>query len=120
MKKREELIKETHEGCGLSKEAVALSGHRGRDRCYAILRRTYFWPNMYEQILKYCKLCVLCQKINPAIFKVRDALHPVGVPKRVMAQLGIDLCQLPLAHGKKYLILAIDIFLKVGGGKGTP
>ncbi len=39
-------------------------------------------------------------------------MHPVGVPTRHMAQLGIDLSQMPEVDGMKFFIVAIDYFTK--------
>ena len=39
-------------------------------------------------------------------------MTPVGVPAQVMAQIGIDICELPEVDGYRYLVVAVDYFSK--------
>ncbi|KAK3922217.1 Ubiquitin carboxyl-terminal hydrolase 36 [Frankliniella fusca] len=106
------LIKMFHEGTDSSLESASMGSHIGRDRLVRALKERYYWQTMYSQAERYCQLCITCKTINPASLKVSDVMHPVGVPTRHMAQLGIDLSQMPEVDGMKYFIVAIDYFTK--------
>jgi len=109
---QERLIKMFHEGSEVSRESTAMSSHRGRDRLIRALSERYYWQNMYTQAERFCQLCITCKTVNPSSLKVSDPMHPVGVPTRHMAQLGIDISQMPEVDGMKYIIVAIDYFTK--------
>ncbi|KAK3917716.1 Gypsy retrotransposon integrase-like protein 1, partial [Frankliniella fusca] len=109
---QERLIKIFHEGTEDSSESTAMSSHKGRDRLVAALKERFYWQSMYSQAERYCQLCITCKTVNPASLKVSDCMQPVGVPTRHMAQIGIDLSQMPEIDGKKYIIVAIDYFTK--------
>jgi len=60
------ILKMIHEGSSESKEAVALSSHRGRDATLHILNQRYYWPSMTLDTKQYIKECNICQRVNPA------------------------------------------------------
>ena len=41
-----------------------------------------------------------------------NKLHSIPVPKEVMAQIGVDICNLPEVDGFKHIVVAIDYFSK--------
>ena len=49
-----ELLKETHD--------PQWAGHSGKDRMYALLSRSYYWPKMELDIELYVKTCLVCQQ----------------------------------------------------------
>jgi len=118
-RERRKVIKEAHQGATTSKEATALGSHRGRDRTYNVLRFRYSWPLMYNDVEEYCSTCFECQIYNPSMLKIKDELHPVPIPKRVMSQIGIDLSHMPKSKGMEYMVLAVDYFTKWVEGNFT-
>ena len=53
-------------------------GHFGFDKLYASLRELYYWPNMWQDLLKaYIPSCVNCQCNKDTTSKPTDPLHPL-------------------------------------------
>ena len=46
---REEVLESNHD--------YVLAGHGGIGKTYAKVSRTYFWPNMHDDVVQYCKRC---------------------------------------------------------------
>lgn len=117
---RKNILKIIHEGAGVSVEAKALSGHRGRDATQRLLRQRFFWPAMTHDAREYISECPVCQKVNPSSLKVVPDLQPISVPMKVMEQIGIDIIQLPESSGLKYAVVAIDYFSKWSEARALP
>src|ERR1044072_8113327 len=83
------------------------------------IRTQYFWPQMYETIHEYVKNCDVCQRRRTA--KDHQVLHPIAIVKPFY-QIGIDYVgPLPITEKKnKYIIVAIDYFMKWPEAKATP
>ena len=65
---REEVMDSNHN--------YILAGHGGMKKTYARIGRTYFWPNMQEDINDYCNRCHLCLRKKDAHIK-KSPLHPL-------------------------------------------
>lgn len=48
----ENLIKEKHSG--------GLVGHFGIEKSVALVNESYFWPQIYKDVLKYVQECRTC------------------------------------------------------------
>jgi len=51
---RRELLKETYD--------PQWAGHPGKERMYALLSRSYYWPKMELDIELYVRTCLVCQQ----------------------------------------------------------
>ena len=40
------------------------NGHFGVDKCYHTLARSYYWPNMFQDLWEYINKCVRCNQRN--------------------------------------------------------
>lgn len=67
-----------------------LSGHLGRLKTLLKLLDIAYWPNVRNDVWKYCKECTICQKYKPAITKLSGHLQstPVIEPGHMF---GVDL-----------------------------
>lgn len=106
------IISSVHQGFGDSSHAKSMSCHYGRDATYEKISKRYYWNGMLEDVGKFIHECEICQKNCPKFDKSGDTLHSIPIPKEVMQQLGVDLCQLPNVDGYTYLAVAIDYFTK--------
>ena len=99
-----ELIREAHTG--------ALSGHFGRDRTLGLLRKYFFFQNMYKQVGLLIACCSQCQRFNHEYSKKpRAPLQPYAA-KAVGQIVHVD-CAGPFARnssGYKYYVVVVDKF----------
>ena len=51
---REEILKEYHDPVDI--------GHPGQHRMLELLKRTYWWPGLKEDVKKYMQGCLKCQQ----------------------------------------------------------
>ena len=51
---REEILKENHDPADI--------GHPGQHRMMELLKRTYWWPELKENVKKYVQGCFKCQQ----------------------------------------------------------
>lgn len=52
-----------------------LSGHLGRLKTLLKLLDLEYWPSVRNDVWKYCKECIICQKYKPAITKLSGHLQ---------------------------------------------
>ena len=52
---RDDLLKSYH-------DSIAGGGHQGYERTYEALRRKYYWPRMYSDVMQYTTSCVNCHQ----------------------------------------------------------
>lgn len=88
-------------------------GHMGFKKTLSKIMRKYFWPNIYSDILNWCKTCVTCQMRRDPKPMVREKLIPVH-SEAVFAKVGLDLCG-PLRttdRGNKYILNIVCWFTR--------
>ena len=72
----------------------------------------FYWYTIYDDMDKYHKKCLRCQKQSSMPTGQGNKLHLVPVPNEVMKQIGIDRSNLPEIDGYKHVVVAIDYFSK--------
>ena len=55
--------------------ASPFADHFGASRTYENLRRRLVWPNMIQDVKKFCSECEICQKLKPKWIKPFDLIH---------------------------------------------
>lgn len=68
------LLRETHDS--------QWAGHPGVDRMVALLERSYFWPNMEDDVRLYVKTCLVCQLDKIEMRRPAGLLQPLPNPER--------------------------------------
>jgi hypothetical protein len=53
-KMRDTILKECHDG--------PLTGHGGAKRIIIFLKKSYYWPNLKDNVEDYVKTCLTCQQ----------------------------------------------------------
>jgi len=53
-KLKDVLLKECHDG--------SLVGHGGANLTITFLKKTYYWPNLKDDVEEYMKICLICQQ----------------------------------------------------------
>ena len=89
------------------------SGHLGVNRTIDRFKMRFYWPNMREDISKWCRECLLCQQRKGPLRKPRSPMQQylVGAP---MERIALDILgPLPESYdGNKYILVIADYFSK--------
>lgn len=92
-----------------------MSGHFGRDKCFASLSQRYFFPIMRERVSFHIKYCHQCQLVTQRkLEKVPVVMKSIPVPSEAWAQIGVDLIG-PLKvtkNNNRYICTVVDYFTK--------
>jgi len=70
---KEEILKKNHD--------LADMGHPGQHRMLKVIKRTYWWPGLKEDIKKYIQECFKCQQNKVQHQKKAGELHLLEIPK---------------------------------------
>ena len=68
---REEILKEHHDPVDI--------GHPEQHRMLELLKRTYWWPGLKEDIKRYVQECFKCQQNKVQHQKKAGELHPLEI-----------------------------------------
>ena len=80
---REEILKENHNSVDV--------GHPGQYRMLKLLKRTYWWPELKEDVKKYVQRCFKCQKNKVQHQRKAGELHPLEIPQGLWQEISIDI-----------------------------
>ena len=100
LEQQKRIIESVHMGSGDSDTARCLGGHIGIDRTRAKILERFYWKYIGQDVKNFVLACDRCQKVNPVQHAEVAELHPVPVPTAVMAQIGIDITNLPRKGGR--------------------
>jgi len=70
---KEEILKEHHDPADV--------GHLGQHKMQKLIKKTYWWPGLKEDIKKYIQGCVKCQQNKVQHQKRAGKLHPLEIPE---------------------------------------
>ena len=82
-KLREEILKEHHDPADI--------GHTEQYRMLELLKRTYWWPGLREDIKKYVQGCLKCQQNKVQHQRKAGELHSLGILKGLWQEISIDM-----------------------------
>ena len=105
---QQEIIHDVHKGIGSDPKSKAMASYRGRESTYEKISRRFYWHNMINDVREFIAKCDECQRHKAIPKQISQRLQNVPV----MAQIGIDICNLPEVDGFKHLIVCIDYFSK--------
>ena len=89
-----------------------MASHRGRESTYEKISGRFCWHNMINDVREFFVKCDECQRHKAVPKKISQRLQNAPVPSQVMAQIGVDICNLPEVDEFKHLIVCIDYFSK--------
>lgn len=102
---RKELLKECHDS--------PWAGHPGRDRTVALIKRGFYWPNMFHEVEQYVRSCLLCQQDKSVRRKPAGLLEPLPIPVRPWVSVSMDfITKLPEKDGYSSIMVVVDRFSK--------
>jgi hypothetical protein len=67
------LLKECHD--------ESLAGHGGAKHTTTFLKKSYYWPNLKDDVKEYVKTCLTCQQNRTLNKKQAGLLQPLPVLK---------------------------------------
>ena len=95
-------------------------GHPGQHRMLELIKRTYWWPELKEDIKEYVQGCFKCQQNKVQHQRKAGELHPLEIPKGPWQEMSIDIIgPLPKSNGMNAIVVTIDWFTKMIRLKAT-
>lgn len=89
------------------------SGHWGVFRTLDLLTRTFSWPGVRADVLRFTASCARCQQIRVDHRKPQGELVPLPVPDCPWSTLGVDfIVKLPASNGFDSVLVFIDHLTK--------
>lgn len=79
---RTQVLKHCHES--------PVAGHPGRTKTFEIVKRSFWWPNMLQNVAQFCKNCRICRRSKASKEKYSGRLAPLPVPSRRWRDLSMD------------------------------
>ena len=90
-----------------------LAGHLGATKTYDVIRKRFYWPNMFSDVQHYCKSCVDCAMKKSPRSGYKANLIPIPV-ESPFHRVGVD-CLGPLpvtTSGNRYIVVFTDYFTR--------
>ena len=56
-----------------------LAEHLGQNKTLRLIRRHYTWPNIYDDIQKFCKSCITCMRSKPQCHRPYSSLQQLPI-----------------------------------------
>ena len=108
----EEILKENHDSVDI--------GHLGQHRMLEILKRTYWWLGLKEDIKKYIQGCFKCQQNKVQHQKKAGELHSLDIPQGPWQEISINIIgSLPKSNKMDAIVVIVDQFTKIIWLKAT-
>ena len=109
---KEEILKEHHDPADIR--------HPEQHRMQELIKRTYWWPGLKEDVKKYVQECIKCQQNKVQHQKRAGELHPLEIPEGPWQDISIDMIgPLPRLNGMDAILVIVDRFTKMIRLKAT-
>ena len=103
---KEEILKEHHDPADV--------GHPGQHRMQELIKRTYWWPGLKEDVKKYVQGCTKCQQNKVQHQRKAGELHPLEIPEGPWQDISIDMIgPLSRSNGMDAMVVIVDRFTKM-------
>ena len=92
----------------------SIGGHFGTHKTLHLLRRSYWWPGMRDDVRKHVKECRKCQEIKPPNHAPHGLLSPHAQPSARWESISLDfIVKLPTtARGHDAVLVVVDRLTK--------
>ena len=101
-----EILRENHDPVDV--------GHSGQHRMQELIKRTYWWPELKEDVKKYVQGCIKCQQNKMQHQKKAGELHLVEIPEGPWQDISIDMIgPLPRSNEMDAILVIVDCFIKM-------
>ncbi|KAJ8050862.1 hypothetical protein HOLleu_04221 [Holothuria leucospilota] len=76
------------------------AGHMGVEKTKDRILQHFYWPNMFQDVMRYCRSCEICQKMDKSGKKRKYPLLPMRIIGVLFKRIGIDIVG-PLIRSRK-------------------
>ena len=98
---KEEILREHHDPADV--------GHPGQHRMQELIKRTYWWLGLKEDVKKYVQGCTKCQQNKVQHQRKTGELHPLEIPEGPWQDISIDMIgPLPKSNGMDAIVVIVD------------
>ena len=90
------------------------AGHPDAVKTYAVILRSFYWPNLRKDVKSFVKLCSKCQRIKPRTDKPYGSSMPLPVPLRPWDSVSMDfITNLPNVDGYDAILTVVCTLSKM-------
>ena len=90
-----------------------LAGHPGQSKTLSLIKQTFCWPGITQDINDYIKKCLTCVRSKPSRMKPQGLLQPLKILDGPWRSVSVDfVVELPPLDGKDAVMVVVDRFLK--------
>jgi len=83
--------------------------HLGQNKTLGLIQRHYTWPNIYDDIQKFCKFCVTCMRSKPQCYRPYRSLQQLPIPEHPWNSISMDFIEkLPSSSGFNIILVIVD------------
>jgi len=98
---KEKILWENHD--------VADVGHLGQQRMMELLKWSYWWPGLKEDVKRYVQRYLKCQQNKIQHQKKSEELHPLEIPQGLWQGISINIVRLlPKSNGMDAIVVIVD------------
>jgi hypothetical protein len=91
----------------------AIGGHSGVEVTYHRLKNLFFWKGMKQDVDKFVKQCIICQKAKHSHQHPHGLLQPLPIPEQAWTRVSMDFIEgLPLADKCNVIVVVVDRLTK--------
>jgi len=86
-----------------------LAGHLGQNKTLELIQRHYTWPNIHDDVQKFCKSCVTCMRSKPQHHRPYGSLQQLSIPERPWNSISMDFIEkLPSSSSFDTILVIVD------------
>ena len=85
-------------------------GHLGIHRTYHIFQQSYYWPQLYNDVSRYCQQCKTCQQ--QMLHHEKQPMLSISVPNYPFQKIVVDLVgpvNIQSYDGNQYILTCMDM-----------
>jgi len=86
-----------------------LAGHLGQNKTLELIWRHYTWPNICDDVQKFCKSCVTCMRSKPQRRRPYGSLQQLPIPEHPWNSISMDFIEkLPFSSSFDTILVIVD------------
>jgi len=86
-----------------------LAGHLGQNKTLELIQRHYTWPNIHDDVQKFCKSCVTYMRSKPQRHRPYRSLQQLPIPECPWNLISMDFIEkLPSSSSFDTILVIVD------------